>query len=64
MNSHGQTICLTMIVKNEANVILRCLKSVKNIVDYYYIADTGSTDGTPKIIENYLVQNNLKGEVQ
>ena len=43
-----------MIVKNEAHVIERCLQSVKSIIDYWVIVDTGSTDGTQKIIKKYL----------
>lgn len=50
MNAFGQTICLNMIVKNEASVIRRCLDSVRPIVDYWVIVDTGSTDGTQQII--------------
>ncbi|MBS0625779.1 MAG: glycosyltransferase family 2 protein [Verrucomicrobia bacterium] len=47
-------ICLNMIVKNEAAVIERCLSSVKNLIDYWVIADTGSTDGTQEIIRQSL----------
>jgi glycosyltransferase involved in cell wall biosynthesis len=47
---HGQTICLNMIVKNEAAVIRRCLESVRPIIDYWVIVDTGSTDDTMGII--------------
>lgn len=39
-------ICATMIVKNEAHVIARCLESVLPLVDYVCICDTGSTDDT------------------
>ncbi|MCJ2090759.1 glycosyltransferase [Methylobacterium sp. E-005] len=39
-----------MIVKNEAHVIERCLKSVRPIIDHWVIVDTGSTDGTQDII--------------
>ena len=63
MNKHGQTICLTMIVKDESSVILRSLESVKNIVDYYCICDTGSTDNTVEVVTDYLKSNNLSGEV-
>ena len=41
-----KTICLNMIVKNEQPVIRRCLASVKEMIDYWVIVDTGSTDGT------------------
>ncbi|HWJ80268.1 MAG TPA: glycosyltransferase, partial [Niallia sp.] len=40
------TISLCMIVKNEENVIERCLSSVKPIVDEMIIVDTGSSDST------------------
>ena len=52
-----------MIVKNEASIVLRALESVKDIVDYYCICDTGSTDGTQDIIINYFNNNNLSGKV-
>lgn len=49
-----ETICLNMIVKNESHVIRRCLDSVKNLIDYWVIVDTGSTDGTQEIIRDHL----------
>ena len=58
-----QTVVLCMIVKDEATVIERCFDSVKNIVDYYVICDTGSTDGTQNIISEYLKKHKFKGEV-
>jgi glycosyltransferase involved in cell wall biosynthesis len=57
------TIGLCMIVKNESRVILRCLESVRPIVDYVLIEDTGSTDGTQTIIREYLNSEGLPGEV-
>lgn len=39
-----------MIVKNEAAVIERCLRSVRPFVDCWSIVDTGSTDGTQQLI--------------
>jgi glycosyltransferase involved in cell wall biosynthesis len=44
------TICLSMIVKNEAHVIERCLRSVKRHIDYWVIMDTGSGDVTGDIV--------------
>lgn len=49
-----KTICLNMIVKNENKVIKRCLESVKKIIDYWVIVDTGSTDGTQKTIREFM----------
>ena len=40
------TICLAMIVKDEAHVLRRCLESAKGIVSSYVILDTGSSRET------------------
>ncbi len=46
-------ISLCMIVKNEENVISRCLDSVKDLADEIIIVDTGSTDRTKEIVSQY-----------
>lgn len=56
-------ICLNMIVKNEKDVIARCLASTLNIIDYWIIVDTGSTDGTQDIIKNFMKEKNVPGEL-
>jgi glycosyltransferase involved in cell wall biosynthesis len=43
-----------MIVKDESRVIKRCLDSVKPYIDYWVIVDTGSKDGTQKIIKKHM----------
>jgi glycosyltransferase involved in cell wall biosynthesis len=48
------TICLNMIVRNEAPVIRRCLDSVLPFIDAWAIVDTGSTDGTQELIREHL----------
>lgn len=52
--SPKKTVCLNMIVKNESAVIKRCLNSVRPLIDYWVIVDTGSTDGTQEIIREFL----------
>lgn len=52
-------ICLSMIVKNEIEVIERCLESVKPFIDCWMISDTGSTDGTQDKI--YSVMDGIPG---
>lgn len=49
-----KTVCLNMIVKNESSVIVRCLKSVRPLIDYWVIVDTGSDDGTQGLIKEYM----------
>jgi len=46
----NKTICLGMIVKNEALNIKQTLEAVKPIIDYWVICDNGSTDNTKEII--------------
>lgn len=46
-------LSLCMIVKNEEKNLGRCLKSVQDVVDEMIIVDTGSTDDTVKIAEEY-----------
>jgi glycosyltransferase involved in cell wall biosynthesis len=46
------TICLAMIVKNEAHCISNCLNSVKPFIDYWIICDTGSTDNTEETVKS------------
>ena len=57
------TIGLCMIVKNESKVITRCLDSVRPLVDYVMIEDTGSTDGTQQLITGWLERAAMPGMV-
>lgn len=45
---------LHMIVKDEAHVIERCLRSVRSHVDWWVISDTGSTDGTQRLVRDAM----------
>jgi glycosyltransferase involved in cell wall biosynthesis len=54
-------ICLSMIVKNEAHVIERCLRSVKPYIHSWAISDTGSSDGTQDIVRKFMAD--MPGEL-
>ena len=47
------TVSLCMIVKNEENVLARCLDSFRDLADEIVVVDTGSTDATKKIAARY-----------
>jgi glycosyltransferase involved in cell wall biosynthesis len=57
------TLTFIAIVKNESKIIERCLNSLKPVVDYVVISDTGSTDNTVEIIESWLERNSITGKV-
>lgn len=48
------SICLSMIVKNETAELPRSLTSIMPFIDRWVVVDTGSTDGTPEMIESLL----------
>ena len=56
-------LTLSMIVKNEAPNIERCLSSVAPFIDYYVICDTGSTDNTKEIIKKFFDEKGIPGEI-
>ncbi|MDA7464576.1 hypothetical protein N8996_07295, partial [Candidatus Poseidonia alphae] len=60
-----KTICLNMIVKDEAHVIRETLENITNHIniDYYVICDTGSSDNTKEIITTFFDSKNIKGEI-
>jgi tetratricopeptide (TPR) repeat protein len=56
-------IVLSMIVRDEAAVVGRCLSSVLPHVDGFVIADTGSTDATVAVIESVAATSGASGVV-
>jgi len=63
MKDSENTICLNMIVKNESKIITRLLESVSPIIDCYCICDTGSTDNTIQIIQDFFKEKNIPGKI-
>ena len=50
------TICLNMIVKDESHIIKETLQKLCNKINFSYwvICDTGSSDNTPEIIQEFF----------
>ena len=61
--NNNPTLCLNMIVKNESKIITRLLESVLPIIDSYCICDTGSTDNTVELIQEFFKEKNINGKV-
>ena len=61
-NQNGKlNLGVGMIVKNEEKDLPECLDSIKNIADLIYIVDTGSTDNTFKVIQDWAIANGWQG---
>jgi glycosyltransferase involved in cell wall biosynthesis len=54
---------LCMIVKDEEHCIERCLESIYKHIDYWLICDTGSTDTTKEVIQNFFDKKKIPGEI-
>jgi len=64
-NTRKKTICLNMIVKNEAHVIAETLANLYSYIkfDYYVVSDTGSGDNTKEIIAAFFNEHGVPGEI-
>lgn len=60
-----KTICLGMIVKNEAHLIIETFNHLAKFFefDYWVINDNGSTDGTQDLIRNFFKEKGIPGEL-
>ena len=64
-NTRKKTICLNMIVKNEAHVIAETLANLYEYIkfDYYVVSDTGSSDNTKEIVAAFFKERGVPGEI-
>ena len=64
-NKKKFTLCLNMIVKDESHVIITTLKNIceKIDFDYWVICDTGSSDNTKELIQEFFDDKKIKGEL-
>lgn len=58
------SLCLNMIVRNEADRIERCLASAAPYIRSAYILDTGSTDDTIEKIEVFCRANDISAVIR
>ncbi|MEP7274355.1 MAG: glycosyltransferase, partial [Acidobacteriota bacterium] len=59
----GVSICLSMIVKDEAHVVAESLTCVAPYIDTWVVVDTGSSDDTIEIIRTFFAARGIPGEV-
>jgi len=57
------TICLNMIVRNEAHIVREVLDSVAAYITSWVVVDTGSDDGTQDVIRNHMAGLGIPGEL-
>lgn len=57
------TICLNMIVRDEAHVIEEGLASVVDHIDCWVVVDTGSVDDTIDVVRAFFAAHDVPGEV-
>src|SRR5436305_12332456 len=53
MEVNTPSISACLIVRNEQDNLPRCLNSLRGVVDDLIVVDTGSTDGTVEIAEQF-----------
>jgi tetratricopeptide (TPR) repeat protein len=63
LDKKKSTICFATMCKNEALCIRETLESVYKYIDYWVVGDTGSTDETCKIVEDFFREKNIPGEL-
>lgn len=57
------SVCLSMIVRDEAHCIRTALDSVAPFIDAWCVVDTGSVDGTQGIVREHMAALGIPGEL-
>lgn len=57
------SICLNMIVRNEAHIIAELFDTVAPYIQTWVIVDTGSDDGTQDVIRRHMAELGIAGEL-
>ncbi len=61
MSARRPTVCLSMIVRNEAHVVREALESAVPYLDTWVVVDTGSTDDTIEVIRSFFAARGIPG---
>ena len=56
-------VCLSLVVKNDANTIWRCLECAQDVADCISIVDAGSTDLTLEIVQKFIDHTLIPGRI-
>lgn len=57
------TICLNMIVRNDAHIVEEALDSIAPYITSWVIVDTDSDDGTGDVVENHMAGLGIPGQL-
>jgi glycosyltransferase involved in cell wall biosynthesis len=57
------SVCLSMIVRDEAHIVAEVLDATAPYIDYWVVVDTGSTDGTQDLIRSHMGRLAIPGEL-
>lgn len=62
-NGKDVKFCLNMIVRDEKDNIVRCFDTVAHLIDAIAVVDTGSVDNTIELMNKYMQDHQIQGEV-
>lgn len=57
------TVCLAMIVRDEAHIVEEGLASLVGCIDRWVVVDTGSSDDTIEIVRSFFAARGVPGEL-
>jgi len=57
------TVCLSMIVRDEAAVVTQALESIVDLLDAWVVVDTGSVDATRDVVRDFFAARDIPGEL-
>lgn len=62
-NGNNVRIGLCVIMKDESHIVTELLNSVHKYIDYWIFSDTGSSDNSVQIVEDFFREKGIPGEM-